>query len=239
MPEINSGDTAWMLTAAALVMFMTRPGFFYAGFTRSKNVLGTIMHSFIMLGVITLQFVIIGFSLAFGPDQGGVIGNLDFGFDDVGITLPRHPSSGRSPDAHDPARGVRHLPGDVRHHHAGPHHRRLRRMGQFSTFRFHAACRRWFTPRWPMDLHAGWLGITDSGGINALDLRVARPFTLTRAAAPAAALPYANARIRQVPMEPHNVTYIVLGAASSGLAGSASTPAAPAPPPARPPTPSR
>ena len=78
---MDSGDTAWMLMSSALVMLMT-PGLalFYGGLSRSKNVLGTIMQSFIMLGIISLQFVIIGFSLAFGPDQGGLIGNFDWAF---------------------------------------------------------------------------------------------------------------------------------------------------------------
>jgi Amt family ammonium transporter len=81
MENINSGDTAWILVSAALVMLMT-PGLalFYAGLARSKNALGTIMHSFMMLGVITIQFAVIGYTLAFGPDQGGLIGGLDFAF---------------------------------------------------------------------------------------------------------------------------------------------------------------
>ena len=81
VPEISSGDTAWVLTSAALVMFMT-PGLalFYGGLVRSKNILGTIMHSFFMLGVISIQFAVIGYSLAFGPDHGGIIGGLDFAF---------------------------------------------------------------------------------------------------------------------------------------------------------------
>src|SRR2546422_2215586 len=86
-PEINSGDTAWMLAAAALVMFMTPGlGFFYAGFTRSKNVLATIMQSFIVVGLVGVLWVLIGYTLAFGPTEGGIIGKLDFiGFKDVGI----------------------------------------------------------------------------------------------------------------------------------------------------------
>ncbi|HEX5370352.1 MAG TPA: ammonium transporter [Dehalococcoidia bacterium] len=78
---MNSGDTAWMLISAALVMLMT-PGLalFYGGLTRSKNVLGTIMQSFIMLGVISVQFAVIGFSLAFGPDHGGLIGDFHWVF---------------------------------------------------------------------------------------------------------------------------------------------------------------
>ena len=76
---MNTGDTAFMLIATALVMFMT-PGLalFYGGMVRSKNVLGTIMHSFICLGLISIIWVIYGYSLAFGPDIGGVIGNLDW-----------------------------------------------------------------------------------------------------------------------------------------------------------------
>jgi Amt family ammonium transporter len=78
MPEIDTGDTAWVLTSSALVMLMT-PGLalFYGGLARSKNVLGTIMQSFIMLGVVSVQFAIIGYTLAFGPDWKGVIGGLD------------------------------------------------------------------------------------------------------------------------------------------------------------------
>lgn len=85
---VNSGDTAWILISAALVMFMT-PGlaFFYSGLVRSKNVLGTMMHSFVALGVITLVWTMLGHTLAFGPDIGGVIGGLDFiGLRNVGAT---------------------------------------------------------------------------------------------------------------------------------------------------------
>ena len=89
---VDTGDTAWILVSAALVMFMT-PGlaFFYGGLVRSKNVLGTLMHSFMALGIVTILWVIIGHTLAFGPDigkivgEGGWIGGLDFlGFKDVG-----------------------------------------------------------------------------------------------------------------------------------------------------------
>ena len=78
---INSGDTAWVLAASALVLFMT-PGlaFFYAGFVRNKNVLGTIMQSFITIGIVGILWVVVGYSLAFGPDIGdyGLLGNLHF-----------------------------------------------------------------------------------------------------------------------------------------------------------------
>jgi ammonium transporter, Amt family len=86
-PGIDGADTAWMLTCAALVLLMT-PGLalFYGGMVRGKNVLGTIMHSFIIIAVISVQWVLFGYSLAFGPDWGGVIGGLDWvGLKGVGL----------------------------------------------------------------------------------------------------------------------------------------------------------
>jgi Amt family ammonium transporter len=86
MPEIDTGDTAWLLGATALVMFMT-PGLalFYGGLVRAKNVLGTIMQSFIALGVVSILWVLIGYTLAFGDSVGGMIGGLGFaGFSGVG-----------------------------------------------------------------------------------------------------------------------------------------------------------
>ncbi|OGP74906.1 MAG: ammonia channel protein [Deltaproteobacteria bacterium RBG_16_49_23] len=84
---MDSGDTSWLLISSALVMLMT-PGLalFYGGMVRSKNVLGTIMQSFIALGVITIQWVLYGYSLAFGPDIGGIIGSLKWiGLRGVGL----------------------------------------------------------------------------------------------------------------------------------------------------------
>ncbi len=79
MDKIDSGDTAWLLASAALVMLMTPAlGFFYGGLVRRKNVLSTIMHSFFILSLISVQWVLWGFSLAFGPDHGGLIGGLDW-----------------------------------------------------------------------------------------------------------------------------------------------------------------
>src|SRR5438093_8602498 len=79
VPKISAGDTAWMLASAALVMFMT-PGlaFFYGGLVRAKNVLGTVMQSFVALGLVTVLWALIGYTLAFGPDKGGLIGGLRF-----------------------------------------------------------------------------------------------------------------------------------------------------------------
>lgn len=94
--EISSGDTAWVLISAALVMLMT-PGLalFYGGLARSKNVLGTIMQSFFMLGLISVQFALIGYSLAFGPDHGGLIGDLSW----IGL---KHVSTGEANAAYAP-----------------------------------------------------------------------------------------------------------------------------------------
>jgi Amt family ammonium transporter len=77
--QVNAGDTAWVLVSAALVMFMT-PGlaFFYGGLVRAKNVVGTIMQSFIALGLVTVLWALIGYTLAFGPDKAGLIGGLDY-----------------------------------------------------------------------------------------------------------------------------------------------------------------
>lgn len=83
---LDSGSIAWMLMASALVMFMT-PGlaFFYAGLVRKKNVLSIIMQCFAVLCLISLQWVLCGYSLAFGPDINGFIGGLDWlGFAHVG-----------------------------------------------------------------------------------------------------------------------------------------------------------
>ena len=79
MPAINSGDTAWVLASAALVLFMT-PGLaiFYGGMVRAKSALNMMMMSFAAIGVTTIIWVLYGYSLAFGKSQGGFIGNLDY-----------------------------------------------------------------------------------------------------------------------------------------------------------------
>jgi len=84
---MNTGDTAFMLVATALVMFMTpRLALFYGGMVRSKNVLSTILQSIVCLGVVSIIWVLYGYSLAFGPDVGGIIGNLDWaGLAGVGL----------------------------------------------------------------------------------------------------------------------------------------------------------
>ncbi|MGH2727369.1 MAG: ammonium transporter, partial [Actinomycetota bacterium] len=89
MPEVNQADTAWLLASSALVMFMT-PGLalFYGGLVRAKNVLATIMQSFFALGLISIVWMVIGYTLGFGPDKGKFIGGLDFMFlRDVGAEV--------------------------------------------------------------------------------------------------------------------------------------------------------
>lgn len=86
-PQIDSGNTSWMLISTALVMLMT-PGLalFYGGMVRSKNVLGTVMQSFVCLAVVTIVWVLWGYSLAFGSGINSFIGGLDYvGLKGVGM----------------------------------------------------------------------------------------------------------------------------------------------------------
>ena len=122
---VNPGDTAWVLVCAAAVLFMT-PGLalFYAGMVSRRNTLVMLQQNFIPLGVISLTWVLVGYSLAFGDDTGnGLIGDLElFGLQDLGQAPAARPAQGghrrRHPDA-----GVRRLPDDVRGHHPGAGHR--------------------------------------------------------------------------------------------------------------------
>ena len=84
---INNADTVWMLIATALVMIMTPTlAFFYGGLVRKKNILSVLMQTFMILSVVSIQWMLFGYSLAFGPDVGGVIGNLSyFGLYNVGM----------------------------------------------------------------------------------------------------------------------------------------------------------
>ncbi|GAB4111907.1 MAG: ammonium transporter [Roseiflexaceae bacterium] len=87
MDAINGADTAWIMVSAALVMLMT-PGLalFYGGMVREKNVLSTIMHSFFILALVSVQWALWGYTLAFGPSQGGIIGGLNWiGLNGVGL----------------------------------------------------------------------------------------------------------------------------------------------------------
>ncbi len=232
---IDTGNTAWVLAAAALVLFMTPGlGFFYGGFTRSKNVLATIMQSFIVVGLVGIQWVVIGYSLAFGPSQGGIIGDLSFfGLKDVGAA-----------------------PSDV-YATTVPHEAFMifqamfaiitpalitgafAERAKFSTFLVFMLA--WsflvYDPVAHWIFGPGWLGTIDPEGINALDFAGGAAIHVNAgAAALAAALLFGQRKgYGKEPMEPHNVTYIVLGAAilwfgwfgfNAGSAGAASAQAA-------------
>jgi len=85
--QSSAGDTAWLMTAAALVMLMTVPGLalFYGGLVSQRNVLSVLMQSFFLLCLISIQWVLWGYSLSFGPDKGSLIGGLEYlGFNGVG-----------------------------------------------------------------------------------------------------------------------------------------------------------
>ncbi|WP_083520919.1 ammonium transporter [Alicyclobacillus kakegawensis] len=79
MPKVDPGDTAWVLASAALVLIMT-PGvaFFYGGLVRKKNVITTMFQAFAVILLVSVQWVVFGYSLAFGPDVGHVVGNLSW-----------------------------------------------------------------------------------------------------------------------------------------------------------------
>jgi Amt family ammonium transporter len=87
-PKIDTGDTAWMLVSAALVLFMTIPGLFlfYGGLVRSKNVLGMLMQNFVMVGLITIQWIVIGYSLSFATGTPFLGGFQWAGLSGVGAT---------------------------------------------------------------------------------------------------------------------------------------------------------
>jgi len=90
-PDVNTGDTAFLLLSAALVMLMT-PGLalFYGGMVRRKNILGTIMQSLIVIGLVSVEWLFVGYTLSFGPDVGGIIGDLSW-FALRGVGLAPYP----------------------------------------------------------------------------------------------------------------------------------------------------
>ncbi len=94
-PKIDTGDTAWVLISSALVLAMVVPGLalFYGGLVRSKNVLGTIMHSLVILCLVSVIWILFGYSLAFGPDKGGFIGGLEW-LALSGVGTDPHPTYG-------------------------------------------------------------------------------------------------------------------------------------------------
>src|SRR5215475_8998368 len=88
VPKIDTSDTAWMLVSAALVLFMTIPGLFlfYGGLVRSKNVLGMLMQNFVMVAIVTIQWIVIGYSIAFAGGTSFLGGFQWAGLTGVGLT---------------------------------------------------------------------------------------------------------------------------------------------------------
>src|SRR4030042_6074838 len=84
---IDTGATAWILASTALVMLMTPAvGFFYGGLVRRKNLISMITLAFVAFALVSIQWVMVGYSLAFGPDIGGFIGGLEYaGLNNVGM----------------------------------------------------------------------------------------------------------------------------------------------------------
>ena len=121
--KIDTGNTAWVLASAALVLFMT-PGlaFFYGGMVRAKNVLAMLMQNFFSMGLVSVLWAVVGYSLAFGG-RGKFIGNFDFAWHAATSRRRARPDS----SVDDPAAVVLVVPADVRDHHARADHRRDRR----------------------------------------------------------------------------------------------------------------
>jgi Amt family ammonium transporter len=214
MPEINSGDTAWILMASALVLFMTPGlGFFYAGFTRSKNAIGTIMQSFIVMGIVGILWIVVGFSIAFGDSQGGLFGDPTqfFGLKDIGI----EPNPDLNPTI--PAELFMIFQAMFAIITPALITGAFAERAKFSTFLL-------FMAAWSLLVYApvahwvfgtGFLSVFQEGGIDALDFAGGTAIHVNAGAAALAAAIFYGKRVGygKEAMQPHNVTYIVLGAA--------------------------
>ncbi|MBF0467029.1 MAG: ammonium transporter [Nitrospirae bacterium] len=205
---VNSGDTAWMLVSTALVMLMTPGlGLFYGGMVRRKNVLGTIMHSFIILCMVSVIWVLWGYTLAFGPDKGGLIGGLEwFGLKGVG----QEPS--------DYATTIPHLvfmmfqgmfaiitPALI----TGAFAERMK----FSALLVFSAL--WLTFVYAPLCHWVWGGGWIGGALGALDFAGGTVVHINSAVAALAAIMFIGKRkgYGKVAMPPHNVTMTIIGGA--------------------------
>ena len=206
--KVDSGDTAWVLVSSAFVLAMLMPGLalFYGGLVRTKNVLATIMQSIMILSVVSVLWVLFGYSLAFGPDKGGVIGGLDWvGLSGVGAEP--HPIYG--PTISSP--GVRVVSADVCGHHSGIDHGRLCRTEAFCVGR---AVRgdlvdRGLCAAGALDLGWGMVGQTGRLGF----CRRSRPFHISSgASARACAIILGKRRGYGTDyMAPHNLPMTLLG----------------------------
>ena len=122
-PAINTGDNAWLLASCALVLMMTAPGLilFYGGLVRSKNVLSTMMHSLILMALVSTLWMLFGYSMAFAPGN-AFVGNP---FTYFHAEWSRRRAESRLL-GHGAAAKFHAVSNDVRHHHAGAHQRRGR-----------------------------------------------------------------------------------------------------------------
>jgi Amt family ammonium transporter len=209
---MNSGDTAWILASSALVLLMT-PGlaFFYGGLVRSKNANATIMHSFMSIGLVGAVWVLWGYSLAFGPDIGGMgfIGDLSwFGLAGVSATEPG-PYSDKIPhQAYMIFQAMFAIitPALI----TGAFAERMK----FSAYVIFIVL--WVTIVYAPVAHwvwsgNGWLGL---GGLGALDFAGGTVVHINSGVAALAAALIVGRRIGfgEQPMSPHNVPMVVLGA---------------------------
>ena len=207
---MDSGDTAWVLASSALVLLMV-PGlaFFYGGLVRSKNVAGTLIHSFVAMALVSVVWVLWGYSLAFGPDVGHVIGNLDYvGLRNVLATEPGPYAATIPHQAFMIFQGMFAIitPALI----TGAFAERIK----FSTLVL-------FTVIWSTVVYAplahwvwgvdGWLGLN---GWGALDFAGGTVVHISSGAGALAAAIIFGRRLGygKLKMEPHNVPFVILGA---------------------------
>ena len=204
---INAADTAWLLISTALVMLMT-PGLalFYGGMVRSKNVLSTIMMSFMSLGVIGILWTLYGYSLAFGTDCGGIIG----GFDYLGLKCRSRSIPDICNDCS--ALGVYDFSNDVCRHYSGLDHRLS--SGKSKIQRHPGICNAMVYPGLlsssPLGWGGGWLA-----KLGALDFAGGMVVHITAgvsAFAMAFLLGPRKGYYDGTPMSAHNVPLVVIGA---------------------------
>ena len=210
---MDSGDTAWVLMSSALVLIML-PGlaFFYSGLVRNKNALATLMHCFFAIAVVGVVWILWGYSLAFGPDVGGLgfIGNLDY----IGLRGVSAVAAGPYSDTipHQAFMIFQAMfaiitPALI----AGAFAERVK-FSAFVIFLvawstiFYAPLAHWV---WGVD---GWLGL---GGWGALDFAGGSVVHISSGVAALSAALIFGRRIRygEEPTRPHNVPFVVLGAA--------------------------
>ncbi len=218
MPEVNGADTAWLLMSSALVLFMT-PGLalFYGGLVRSKNVLGTIMQSFFAMGLVSVVWLVIGYTLGFGPDSGGIIGKLDYLFLN-GVGPDPFPEVGSTPS----------LAPSI------PHTTYMLFQMMFAIITpaliFGAVAERMrfrgylvFTVLWSILVYSpvahwvwggGWLGFFE-GSVQALDFAGGTVVHINAGVAALACILYLGKRkgFGQQALQPHNVPMVITGAA--------------------------